>query len=140
MPSLPAVAIDTNVLFVGLTKQGGAEGLIIDLWHKELITVYVSDALAYEYIDVLARKLSPQRWSTLEPLVGQLLQKVKFATIHFSWRPTSPDPGDDFLIDCALNSGAMIVTNNVRDFRQAQTLLPLHVLTPLGFIEFLNTL
>ncbi len=140
MPNLPAVVIDTNVLFAGLTKQGGVDGLIINLWHKELILVYVSDALAYEYIDVLSRKLSPQRWLTLEPVVKQLLQKVQFATIHFSWRPISPDPGDDFLIDCALNSGAMIVTANVRDFKQAQKLLPLQVLTPPEFVEYLSTL
>lgn len=52
------VVIDTNVVFEGLTKQGGACGLIIDAWRAGLIKACVTNALAYEYEDVLARKLS----------------------------------------------------------------------------------
>ena len=59
------VVIDTNVVFEGLTKQGGAAGLLIDSWLAGLLEVYISDALAYEYIDVLSRKLSPPRWLEL---------------------------------------------------------------------------
>jgi len=47
-PSFPVV-IDTNVVFEGLTKQGGAAGLIIDAWLAGLLEVYISNALAYEY-------------------------------------------------------------------------------------------
>ncbi len=52
------VVLDTNVVFEGLTKQGGACGLIIDAWIAGLLNVYVSNALAYEYIDVLSRNIS----------------------------------------------------------------------------------
>jgi predicted nucleic acid-binding protein len=60
MTSLPLlrVVIDTNVVFEGLTKQGGASGLIIDAWLAGLIVVCVSNTLAYEYDDVLSRKLA----------------------------------------------------------------------------------
>lgn len=53
--------IDTNVLFEGLTKQGGACGLIVDAWRAGQIEACVTNALAYEYEDVLARKLSARR-------------------------------------------------------------------------------
>jgi len=53
--------IDTNVLFEGLTRQGGAPGLIIDAWFADLFQPCVSNALAYEYLDVLSRKLSEPR-------------------------------------------------------------------------------
>ena len=53
-----------------------------------------------------------------------------FASIHYSWRPTSPDPGDDFLIDCAMNAGASIVTSNLKDLKIAQKSLGILVLTP----------
>jgi predicted nucleic acid-binding protein len=59
------VVIDTNVIFEGLTKQGGAAGLIIDLWLAGLLEVCVSNAIAYEYKDVLARKLNKQRWQKI---------------------------------------------------------------------------
>jgi hypothetical protein len=43
------VVLDTNVVFEGLTTQGGASGLIIDLWRVNLLEVYVSTTLAFEY-------------------------------------------------------------------------------------------
>ena len=65
--ALIEVVIDTNVLFEGLTKQGGAAGLVIDSWAVGLLQVYVSTALAYEYEDVLSRRLSNIRWQALKP-------------------------------------------------------------------------
>ena len=124
------VVIDTNVVFEGLTKQGGAAGFIVDAWLEGLIQVCVSTALAYEYEDVLARKLSEIRWQKLQPVLSTLLGKVEFTVIYYSWRPTSPDPGDDFVIDCAMNAGAVVVTSNTRDFQRAKVSLGLQVMTP----------
>ena len=49
--------IDTNVVFEGVTTQGNASGLIVEAWLSQLFVACVSNALAYEYTDVLARKL-----------------------------------------------------------------------------------
>jgi hypothetical protein len=57
--------------------------------------------------------------------------------IYFSWRPASPDPGDDFVIDCAMNAGSIVVTSNVRDFRSAKDSLGLQVMTPVEFVKIL---
>lgn len=124
------VVIDTNVVFEGLTKQGGAAGLIIDLWLAGLLEVCISDALAYEYEDVLSRKLNRQRWQKIQPVLGVLLSHAQFTAIYYSWRPTSPDPGDDLVIDCAMNAGAIVVTSNIRDFQKASESLGLQVTTP----------
>ena len=131
--------IDTNVLFEGLTNQGNVPGLIIDAWHSGLFTACVSTALAYEYIDVLGRKLSQARWRRLQPVVGVLLTQAQFVPIYFSWRPISPDPGDDHVIDCAMNAGVPVVTLNGGDFRQAEHRLGLVVLTPVDFVTRLAT-
>ena len=128
--SLLRVVIDTNVVFEGLTKKGGAAGLIVDAWLAGLFRVYVSNALAYEYTDVLSRKLSEVRWQRLKPVLGTLLSRAQFVTIYYSWRPISPDPGDDHLVDCAMNAGAILVTSNVRDFRVAEESVGLRVMTP----------
>ena len=72
------VVLDTNVVFEGLTKQGGACGLIIDAWDAGLLRVYVSNALAYEYVDVLSRKLPVTRWQRLKPVLGKLLDQAEF--------------------------------------------------------------
>ncbi|HIE26982.1 TPA: hypothetical protein EYP66_06820 [Candidatus Poribacteria bacterium] len=55
-------------------------------------------------------------------------------TIYYSWRPIFPDPGDDHVIDCAMNAGAPVVTYNVRDFLQAAQALGLEVITPVEFV------
>jgi predicted nucleic acid-binding protein len=135
--SLLRIVADTNVVFEGLTKQGGASGLIIDAWLAGLMVVFVSNALAYEYDDVLSRKLSEERWSKLQPVLGQLLSIARYTNIYFSWRPTSPDVGDDLVIDCAMNAGAIVVTSNIRDFRSAKESLGLKVLTPVQFVSIL---
>jgi predicted nucleic acid-binding protein len=61
------VIIDTNVVFEGVTKQGGACGLIVDAWSAGLFRPFVSNALAYEYADVLSRLLSAERWQKIQP-------------------------------------------------------------------------
>ena len=135
------VVIDTNVVFEGLTTQGGACGLILDAWRSGLLNVYVSNALAYEYEDVLARKLSELRWNEVKPVLGHLLNDhVEFVTVHFTWRPISPDPGDDHVIDCAMNANASVITLNLRDFTRARQALGLSVMTPVEFINSLTTL
>ena len=119
------IVVDTNVVFEGLTKQGGASGLMVDAWLAGLMVVCVSNARAYEYSDVLSRKLSEERWSRLKPVLGQLLSIAQYTNIYFSWRPTSPDAGDDLVIDCAMNAGAIVITSNIRDFQSAKKSLGL---------------
>jgi predicted nucleic acid-binding protein len=126
--------IDTNVLFEGLTQKGGAAGLLIDAWLGRTLDVCVSNALAYEYAEVLSRQLSPHRWQQLRPVLEILLDRARFVTIYYSWRPISPDPGDDHVIDCAMNAGATVITSNLRDFQSASIALGLRVLTPVEAI------
>ncbi len=128
------VVLDTNVVFEGLTKQKGTCGLLINAWLAGLLHVYVSDALAYEYTDVLSRKLSPPKWAQAKAVLATLLDKAEFVTLHYSWRPASPDPGDDLVIDCAMNANATLVTANIRDFRTAKNELGLSVVTPIEML------
>lgn len=136
MPTAPLlrVVIDTNVVFEGLTKQGSTSSLIIDAWLAGLVQVHVSNALAYEYEDVLSRKLSEVRWQELKPILGNLLSCAQFTIIYYSWRPTSPDAGDDLVIDCAMNANAIVTTFNRRDFSKARDSLGLQVITPVELI------
>jgi len=139
LPTFPLLlVIDTNVLFEGLTKQGNAASLIIDAWLAELFQAQVSNALAYEYTDVFSRKLSYERWQRIQPVLGTLLSKAQFVNIYYSWRPTSPDPGDDHVIDCAMNANATLVTSNIKDFKRAKSALGLRVMTPVELVTQLS--
>jgi len=132
------VVVDTNVVMEGLTKPGSAASLILNGWLAGLFQVHVCDALAYEYVDVLSRKLSPNRWQQLKPMLGKLLAQSYLTTIYYSWRPISPDPGDEHVIDCAMNANAILVTSNIRDFQMAKRILGLRVMKPLELLNLLN--
>ena len=42
------------------------------------------------------------------------------------------------MIDCAMNGNAIVITSNVRDFRNAQESLGLRVMTPIEFVNGLD--
>ena len=132
----PLVVIDTNVLFEGLTTKGTASSFIIEAWLAEELRVAVCEALAWEYVDVLSRKLSAQRWRQVEPLLHALLSRSEFVIIRYSWRPSSPDPADEHVIDCVQNANALLVTWNTAHFRMARRSLGMKVLTPPEFIAW----
>ena len=129
------VVLDTNVVFEGLTSEQSECGVIVNLWRAGLIDVFVTDALALEYKEVLARKLSPQRWERLKILLTVLLDISTFIMVNFTWRPMSPDPDDDMVIDCGMNANAIVVTGNIKDFRRANEELGLPVMTPHAFLQ-----
>lgn len=131
MATILRVVVDTNVVFEGLTKRGSAASVVLDAWLIGELEVYVSNALAYEYADVLSRKLSDRRWQNLKPVLGTLLAQAHSTSVHYSWRPISSDPADEHVIDCAMNAGAIVVTYNIRDFQIAKVSLGLQVMTPL---------
>ncbi len=129
--------IDTNVVFNGLTQGGTASYFVIKAWETKLFQPCLSDTMAYEYLDVFPRKLSQHRWKITEPKLAKLIESAFWTSIAFRWRPASPDPGDDHVIDCALNANALLVTLNVKDFRLAQRRHSLLVLTPQQFMNHL---
>lgn len=131
------IVIDTNVVFQGLTQQGNAAGFLIDAWLSGDIQPCISNALAYEYLDVLSRKLSEERWARIQVVLAALLDKSEFIPLYYIWRPSSPDPADEHVIDCAMNAGAIIVTANVRDFYQAQETLGVNIMTPVECVTWL---
>ena len=132
------VVIDTNVVFEGLTQKRSASGLIIDLWFAKQLQVHVSTALAVEYLSVLSRKLGAPKWQKAKVALVVLLKEAAFTEIYYSWRPSSPDPGDKLVIDCAMNANALLITENIKDFRAAEQNLGLTVLKPVQFIAVLD--
>lgn len=70
------VVVDTNVVFEGVTKQGGACGLIVEAWSAGLFRPFISNALAYEYADVLSRLLSAERWQKIQPVKEFIMSQL----------------------------------------------------------------
>ena len=125
--------IDTNVLFEGLTHLGPSAKLV-DAWVAQSFRPCVSTALALEYQDVLARKLVPSRGKAALMALQALLARCEYVPIYYSYRPASRDPGDDFVVDCVLNSHSVLVTQNVRDFVSVSRELGFQVFRPAEFL------
>jgi putative PIN family toxin of toxin-antitoxin system len=129
--------VDTNVLFEGLTHLGPSAS-VVDAWSRGRFQPCVSTALALEYQDVLARKLAPTRGEAVLKALQALLSRCEYVPVHFSYRPASRDPGDDFVVDCVMNSRALLVTSNVRDFLSASRELGFPILRPADFLRLLD--
>ncbi|MDX1440720.1 MAG: putative toxin-antitoxin system toxin component, PIN family [Rubricoccaceae bacterium] len=132
------VVLDTNVVFEGLTRKAGPCAIIVDAWFAERLQVFISDALAYEYVDVLSRKLTAERWQAIRTPLRTLMGMAEFVPIRYSWRPASPDPGDEMVIDCAMNANAAVISSNRVGFARAESDLGLAVLSPREFVDILH--
>ncbi|MBM4320875.1 MAG: PIN domain-containing protein [Deltaproteobacteria bacterium] len=131
------VVVDTNVLVEGLKRKGPC-GAVVDGWVAKIFEPCVSTALALEYEDVLTRNRSPEEQERMRRVLQALLHRALFVPIVFTYRPQSPDAGDDFIIDCAMNAQAGLVTSNTRHFRGAAERLWFPLLTPEQFVKALQ--
>ena len=129
--------VDTNVLFEGVTHLGPAAE-VLDAWVAGDFQPCVSTALALEYQDVLGRKLGPSRVETALKALQALLARAQYVPIWYTYRPASRDPGDDHVIDCVVNSQSMLITSNIRDFREPARTLRFAVLRPPDFLRVLK--
>jgi predicted nucleic acid-binding protein len=125
------------VVFEGLTRLGPA-ATVMDAWADRRFRPCISTALALEYQDVLARKLRPARGESALMALQALLVRGEYVPIYYTYRPASRDPGDDFIVDCVLNSRALLVTSNIRDFSEASQRLGFKVLLPSDFALLLE--
>lgn len=136
--SILKAVVDTNVVFEGLTKQGGASDVLIKAWLGKAFLPCIGNAMTYEYLDVLARKLNKQRWQKIEPTLYQLINLCEYTQVSYRWRPSSPDVNDDHVVDLVMNANCSLVTLNLKDFKLPSQELGFEVLTPAKFVNTLS--
>lgn len=101
---------------------------------KELIPL-VTSALFLEYEDVLKRAdhrighgLSLEQ---VDLFLSALASASEPVEVWFRWRPQLSDPGDEMVLEAAVNGRAdALVTHNVRDFVPTAAKFGLRVLKP----------
>ncbi|HZL01347.1 MAG TPA: putative toxin-antitoxin system toxin component, PIN family [Caulobacteraceae bacterium] len=128
--------LDTNVLVAGLFSRRGASFWLLERVIDGELPIAVSVALALEYEDVVMRPAMLARgWASAEQLStvldAILAQAELVQPIQVRRRPALPDPGDDLVLECALEAHAeAIVTMNVRDFAGASGTYGVKILKP----------
>lgn len=135
--------MDTSVIVAALRSRTGASNRLIELVALERLRPLVTTALFLEYEDVLLRP--EHRLATgmaeldVEGFLAAFASAAEPVEVSFRWRPQLRDPGDELVLEAAVNGRAeALVTHNVGDFVSAMRLFDVRVLTPREFLKELE--
>lgn len=115
------LVLDTDVIVAAMRSPSGASAAILLAATEGRVTLLMSVPLVVEYESVcgqaehrLAAELSVRQ---VEVFLDGLVALAEPVESHFLWRPRLRDPGDEMVLEAAVNGRAdAIVTFNTRDF------------------------
>ncbi len=114
------IVIDTCVVISALRSRNGASFKLLSLIDSNKFTFFLSVPLVLEYESV-AKRMSRNlglTHSDIENIIDYLCTVGNHRKVHYLWRPNLKDPGDDFVLELAVESECnYIVTHNVKDFK-----------------------
>lgn len=121
-------------------SRRGASNALLQLVAQGELRMLASPPLFLEYEDVLMRPEQRLAHGLSEAQVARSLAAlaalIEPVDIHFRWRPQTADPGDEMVLEAALNGRAdALVTFNVRDFSIAASRFGLVIATPGEILE-----
>lgn len=135
--------LDTDVLVAAVRSDRGASRVLLIAALERRYPAIVSVPLVLEYEAVLTRPehLAAAQISTadVEVLLDAIVLVMEPIRISYLWRPMLPDPGDDLVLETAVNGRAgVVVTFNLRDFKPAADRFGLEVITPADAVRRLE--
>jgi putative PIN family toxin of toxin-antitoxin system len=127
--------LDANVLVSGLSCRLGASFALLEALAAQRVDFVTSATLWLEYESVLKRpeivKMHGLSAVDVDDFLNGLARLVSPVELHFAWRPQLRDPGDEMVLEAAVNGHVdALVTHNLADFEIAKTRFSLNVWTP----------
>jgi putative PIN family toxin of toxin-antitoxin system len=134
------VVLDTDVIVAAMRSPGDASAEILRKARQGRVTLLVSVPLAMEYEAIcseaehrLAAGLIEREVEIFLDAVVAMAEPVK---THFLWRPQLRDPGDEMVLEAAINGRAdLLVTFNVRDFGTVPSRFGVELMIPREALE-----
>jgi predicted nucleic acid-binding protein len=127
--------MDTDVLVAAIRSDRGASRVLLTAALERRYQVLASAPLMLQYESVLTRSEHLIAAGISEPDVQVLLDAVAVVAtpvrISYLWRPMLPDPGDDLVLETAVNGHAqVVVTFNRRHFEPAAASFGIKIVAP----------
>jgi len=129
------LVLDTNVLVAAIrSDQGASRRLMVAVLGRQC-RLLVSASLLIEYEAVLKRDEHRARSGAsiedVDGLLDALAQLAEPVEINYLWRPHLADPGDELVLETAVNGGAdMIATFDLRHLAAAAASFGIAVARP----------
>lgn len=129
------IVLDTSVVVAGLRSRSGAGNAVLRLVATRRVVLLATPPLFLEYEDALKRAehrlVHGLTLEQVDEFLAELAALIEPVELHFRWRPQVHDPGDEMVLEAAINGDAdAIVTYNVKDFASAGNRFSLAVLRP----------
>jgi putative PIN family toxin of toxin-antitoxin system len=134
------MVLDTDVIVAAMRSPSGASAALLMAVRRGEIRMLANVALALEYEATCRRAehgvaagLSPAQVGVFIDAVIALAEPVE---THFLWRPQLRDPGDELVLEAAVNGQAnAIVTFNQKDFGEIPMKFSVEVLAPVDALR-----
>lgn len=129
------LVLDTDVVVAGMRSPAGASAALLVAALEKRVSLCANVALMLEYEAVCSRSehrtaagLNLTEVGVFLDAIAALVEPVE---THFLWRPLLRDPGDEMVLEAAVNGHAQaIVTFNSRDYGDAAAKLGVKLLLP----------
>lgn len=139
------VLLDTNVLVAALTSSQGASHALLQAVASARLRMAASPAVWLEYESVLKRDeirgLHGFSTDQVDAFLSALAVWVEPVSLHYIWRPQLRDPGDEMVLEAAVNARVdALVTCNVKDFSAVAPRFGLTIHTPAQALSLVKEL
>jgi predicted nucleic acid-binding protein len=127
--------MDTDSVVAAMRSPSGASAGLIRLARAGRVTLIATTPLFIEYEEVCGRaehmSASGFEHRDLAVFLDALVDMVEAIDVWFLWRPQLRDPGDELVLEAAVNGQAgAIATFNRRDFGRAADRFGIEILLP----------
>jgi len=134
------IVIDTNVFISALRSKRGASYKLFFGTDRGLFVQNISTPLVLEYESVAKRELAKLTLTMeqVDAVLDMICKNSQECSVSFRWRPYLKDPGDDFILELAVQSQSeYIVTYNKADFAGVED-FGIALLAPKEFLQLLG--
>ena len=137
----PLIVLDTNVLVSGLCRfEEYPSYKILKSVQKGETPIALTKKLFLEYESVLNREeildLIDSTKDEIAMILDALLSIARESEPYYLWRPNLQDEADNFILEIAITTSAILITKNIKDFISGDLKFPnLIIMTPEQFCK-----